>query len=181
MTVKTAVCVFVFVVIHRCMQAVYITLAKLCIIRGSAVAFSRHFDKLAVVCATFHLDSVHRRLLYVAVFWVSYSKLQGCILGTQCSCYMTGALLAWEWFGFVFFLLLCRYYPHHYAPYLSDVKGFSDLKIEFDPGRPFLPFQQLMAVLPTASMSLLPEALQVCCLIVLAVVILCLFFRKSFN
>jgi len=68
MTVKTAVCVFVFVVIHHCMQAVYITLAKLCIIRGSAVAFSRHFDKLAIVCATFHLDSVHRRLLYVAVF-----------------------------------------------------------------------------------------------------------------
>jgi len=55
-----------------------------------------------------------------------------------------------------------RYYPHHYAPYLSDVKGFSDLKIEFEFGQPFLPFQQLMAVLPTGSMSLLPQALQVC-------------------
>jgi len=54
-----------------------------------------------------------------------------------------------------------RYYPHHYAPYLSDVKGFSDLKIEFELGQPFLPFQQLMAVLPTASKSLLPQALQV--------------------
>jgi len=42
------------------------------------------------------------------------------------------------------------------------VKGFSDLKLEFDYGTPFLPFQQLMAVLPTASKSLLPEALQVC-------------------
>jgi len=41
------------------------------------------------------------------------------------------------------------------------VKGFSDLKIEFELGQPFLPFQQLMAVLPTASKSLLPQALQV--------------------
>ena len=58
-----------------------------------------------------------------------------------------------------------RYYPHHYAPYLSDVKDFSHLKIEFELGRPFLPYQQLMAVLPTASKSLLPEALQVCMLL----------------
>jgi len=42
------------------------------------------------------------------------------------------------------------------------VKGFSHFKIEFDLGQPFLPFQQLMAVLPTASKTLLPEALQVC-------------------
>jgi len=64
-----------------------------------------------------------------------------------------------------FVIIMSRYYPHHYAPYLSDVKGFSDLKIEFDLGRPFLPFQQLMAVLPTASKGLLPEALQVHCLV----------------
>jgi len=85
--------------------------------------------------------------------------------------------------NYVSFLLLFRYYPHHYAPYLSDVKGFSDLKIEFELGQPFLPFQQLMAVLPTGSMSLLPQALQVClwlnCLD-MSTVILCLSSDESF-
>ena len=57
--------------------------------------------------------------------------------------------------------LHCRYYPHHYAPYMSDVKDFSDLKIEFELSKPFLPFQQLMAVLPPASKNLLPKPLQV--------------------
>ncbi|KYM94136.1 PREDICTED: 5'-3' exoribonuclease 1 [Cyphomyrmex costatus] len=52
------------------------------------------------------------------------------------------------------------YYPHHYAPYISDVKDFKDLKLEFDLGEPFLPFQQLLAVLPAFSKDLLPEAFQ---------------------
>lgn len=53
------------------------------------------------------------------------------------------------------------YYPHHYSPYLSDVKGFSGLDLKFDLGEPFLPFQQLLAVLPAASRQLLPTAYQV--------------------
>ncbi|XP_012226430.1 5'-3' exoribonuclease 1 [Linepithema humile] len=52
------------------------------------------------------------------------------------------------------------YYPHHYAPYISDIKDFKDLKLEFDLGEPFLPFQQLLAVLPAYSKELLPEAFQ---------------------
>ena len=54
-----------------------------------------------------------------------------------------------------------RFYPHHYAPYISDVTNFSDLEIKFDLGTPFLPFQQLMAVLPAASKDLLPDAYKV--------------------
>uniref|UniRef100_A0A2A4JDB6 5'-3' exoribonuclease 1 n=1 Tax=Heliothis virescens TaxID=7102 RepID=A0A2A4JDB6_HELVI len=50
----------------------------------------------------------------------------------------------------------CWYYPHHYAPYISDIKGFKDLKIEFELGDPFKPFEQLLAVLPAASKQLLP-------------------------
>ena len=54
-----------------------------------------------------------------------------------------------------------RFYPYHYAPYVSDIKGFSDIVIDFDVGHPFLPFEQLLAVLPPASKSLLPKAYQV--------------------
>lgn len=52
------------------------------------------------------------------------------------------------------------YYPHHYAPYISDIKDFKDLKLEFELEEPFLPFQQLLAVLPAYSKDLLPEAFQ---------------------
>ena len=50
------------------------------------------------------------------------------------------------------------YYPHHYAPFISDVTDFKDLKIVFDMSRPFLPFQQLMSVLPAGSRDHVPEA-----------------------
>lgn len=54
------------------------------------------------------------------------------------------------------------YYPHHYAPYLSDIaKHAHEYEHEFDPSTPFLPFQQLLAVLPAASRHCLPEPYQV--------------------
>lgn len=58
-------------------------------------------------------------------------------------------------------MLFCRFYPHHYAPFISDVTDFKDMEIKFEMGSPFLPFQQLMAVLPAASKELLPEPYQV--------------------
>ena len=57
---------------------------------------------------------------------------------------------SWSWF-----------YPYHYAPFLSDIRNFGDLQIEFELGIPFLPFQQLLAVLPPASRELLPQVYQV--------------------
>lgn len=54
-----------------------------------------------------------------------------------------------------------RYYQHHYAPYMSDVKDFAEMKIEFQQSHPLLPFEQLMAVLPSASKELLPAIFQV--------------------
>lgn len=56
---------------------------------------------------------------------------------------------------------LCRYYPYHYAPFLSDIRNISGLELTFDLGTPFMPFQQLLAVLPAASMELLPKAYRV--------------------
>uniref|UniRef100_A0A8U8C623 5'-3' exoribonuclease 1 n=1 Tax=Geospiza parvula TaxID=87175 RepID=A0A8U8C623_GEOPR len=52
------------------------------------------------------------------------------------------------------------YYPYHYAPYLSDIHNISELKIKFELGKPFMPFEQLLAVLPAASKDLLPKCYQ---------------------
>ncbi|XP_050302110.1 5'-3' exoribonuclease 1 [Anthonomus grandis grandis] len=60
--------------------------------------------------------------------------------------YYYNGCCSWSW-----------YYPHHYAPYISDIKHFTDFKIDFDPGRPFKPYEQLLAVLPVASKGLLPQ------------------------
>jgi len=52
------------------------------------------------------------------------------------------------------------YYPHHYAPYLSDLKDFKHLQFPFQRGTPFKPFEQLLGVLPPTSRYLLPSVLQ---------------------
>ncbi|KAF1765791.1 hypothetical protein GCK72_005744 [Caenorhabditis remanei] len=57
--------------------------------------------------------------------------------------------VSWSWF-----------YPHHYAPFISDVRGFANMKIEFELSQPFHPFEQLLAVLPEASADCLPKPLQ---------------------
>ena len=60
----------------------------------------------------------------------------------------------------IYLFLHGRFYPYHYAPFVSDIKDFATLRIEFDLGTPFLPYQQLLSVLPPASKSLLPSAYQ---------------------
>uniref|UniRef100_A0AAR2L7K4 5'-3' exoribonuclease 1 n=1 Tax=Pygocentrus nattereri TaxID=42514 RepID=A0AAR2L7K4_PYGNA len=80
-------------------------------------------------------------------------------LGGQARCYVEGiqwilhyyyhGVQSWSW-----------YYPYHYAPFLSDVRNVAGLKLTFDLGKPFMPFEQLLAVLPAASKDLLPRCFQ---------------------
>lgn len=54
-----------------------------------------------------------------------------------------------------------RYYPHHYAPYISDISDFAEMEMNFDQNAPFKPFEQLLAVLPAASSDCLPSPYRV--------------------
>ncbi|XP_008065493.1 5'-3' exoribonuclease 1 [Carlito syrichta] len=80
-------------------------------------------------------------------------------LADQAACYVQAiqwilhyyyhGVQSWSW-----------YYPYHYAPFLSDIRNISTIKIHFELGKPFKPFEQLLAVLPAASKNLLPTCYQ---------------------
>lgn len=49
-----------------------------------------------------------------------------------------------------------------YSLFLQDLRGLGDMLFAFELGKPFHPFEQLMGVLPSASMDHIPKAYQVC-------------------
>ncbi|KAJ7774239.1 exoribonuclease 2 [Mycena maculata] len=53
---------------------------------------------------------------------------------------------SWQWF-----------YPYHFAPFAADFIDVKDMKIEFQIGTPFKPFEQLMGVFPPDSRKHIPE------------------------
>lgn len=63
--------------------------------------------------------------------------------------YYFSGVPSWTWF-----------FPYHYGPLASDLKGLSSTKTMFRKGMPFKPFDQLMAVLPPMSAHALPVSYQ---------------------
>ncbi|KAF9037608.1 exonuclease II [Panaeolus papilionaceus] len=61
--------------------------------------------------------------------------------------YYYSGVASWGWF-----------YPYHYAPRISDLRGIDNMSFDFELGTPFKPFEQLMGVLPVASMEHIPMA-----------------------
>lgn len=51
------------------------------------------------------------------------------------------------------------FFPYHYAPLVSDIKNLKKQCIGFLTGKPFLPLQHLVAVLPPKSSYLIPDCL----------------------
>nr|CAD7397262.1 unnamed protein product [Timema poppensis] len=101
--------------------------------------------------------SQHKRNYYMNK--LEYEKVNGEVLRSQAE----GYVRAIQWNLNYYYNGVCSwswYYPHNYAPYISDIKNFADLKLEFDLAKPFRPFEQLLAVLPAASKKLLPEPYQ---------------------
>ena len=60
--------------------------------------------------------------------------------------YYYRGVASWDW-----------YYPYHYAPMISELVNLPSIQVSFTPGRPFFPYEQLMAVQPASSCKLLPE------------------------
>ncbi|CAF1146840.1 unnamed protein product [Rotaria sordida] len=92
-------------------------------------------DKMQINLTSSDQLKVYVEQYIIALQWILKYYYQGCP--------------SWPWF-----------YSDHYAPYLSDLKNFKHLKITFQLGTPFKPFEQLLSVLPPTSCSLLPVKLQ---------------------
>lgn len=63
--------------------------------------------------------------------------------------YYYHGVVSWGWF-----------YAYHYSPKISDVRKGLAADFQFELGRPFKPFEQLMGVLPERSKKLVPECFQ---------------------
>ncbi|KAL7641450.1 UNVERIFIED_CONTAM: hypothetical protein RMT77_007321 [Armadillidium vulgare] len=96
----------------------------------------------------------HKRHYYMSK--MSFEDVTPDVLRDQATNYVKGL----QWILNYYYNGICSwswYYPHHYAPFISDVKNFVDIDLTFDKGKPFKPFEQLLAVLPPLSIKLLPK------------------------
>lgn len=95
----------------------------------------------------------HKRDYYTRK--LGYEKVDAQVFREQAECYVRAiqwnlhyyydGCVSWSW-----------YYPHHFAPWITDIRDFCNMSMNFELSQPFMPFEQLLAVLPAASKELLP-------------------------
>ncbi|CAN0260197.1 unnamed protein product, partial [Discosporangium mesarthrocarpum] len=92
-----------------------------------------YFDKFGI--SPLHVD-VHQRLRQAYMEGLKW-----------CLAYYYRGCISWGWF-----------FPFHYVPMISDLTSLREVfrKVKFDLGEPFLPFEQLLGCLPSASANFLP-------------------------
>jgi 5'-3' exoribonuclease 1 len=112
-------------------------------------------DKKQITSSTIHEDSIDQMPLIEAEFrqhknhyYREKMKLD-LISSDQLQIYVNQYIEALQWI-LKYYYQGCSswswFYPHHYAPYLSDLKNFKHLKLTFQKGTPFKPFEQLLSI-----------------------------------
>ncbi|XP_071541169.1 5'-3' exoribonuclease 1 [Panulirus ornatus] len=99
----------------------------------------------------------HKREYYMSK--MNFRYVNSDVLHEQATSYVRGI----QWILNYYYNGICSwswYYPHHYSPYISDIKDFANMQMNFEMGTPFMPFEQLLSVLPPLSKNLLPYAYQ---------------------
>lgn len=94
----------------------------------------RYYEQKFHVCPD-NIEFRHKvaRAYVEGLAWVLLYYFQGCA--------------SWTW-----------YYPYHYAPFAADFVDLDKMKVKFEKGTPFHPYEQLMGVLPAASNHAIPKA-----------------------
>jgi 5'-3' exoribonuclease 1 len=106
----------------------------------------------------YHMEfQQHKREYYMNK--MNYSQVTPSVLKEQAEGYVRAiqwnlhyyynGCMSWSW-----------YYQHHFAPWITDIREFANMDLTLEMGEPFLPFEQLLSVLPAASKELLPKELQ---------------------